>query len=144
MIPYLKAMGIEVWHWRKSTDPMPESSLSGYFYELSNVSSEVKTIFIAKATADITQRNAEQALLVAMAKAMKLSAMGQWYSILPSMSDLPLQMTKIIFGEPLARALSLFANGKDCFVSYSPAELLANPSLKHITWKTLQQAMTQQ
>jgi len=140
---YLQAMGIESWRLRESLNTASFSDdkqkmISGFYFSLQDSGANERVAFIAEA-AKPSMREEEEALLHAMAKAMKLTAVGGFQDDVKACLSSPPSFV-VVLGESLLCALSLTVSDQ-VVVTHTPAQLLANPALKRETWAVLQRVM---
>ena len=126
---YLTAMGIERWRLR---DPMPTSS----FYRLELFEGELP---VGLLVADVVDQNeAEQKLVFAIAKSTK-KIFSETINTVKTISFSPACKVIISLGDRCAKQLTKISC--PLLVSYSPAELLADPTRKAETWAVVKKAM---
>lgn len=132
---YLKLMGIDVWRVRTF------HSFDYYCYSLRNLKNRVVGILLADA---IVRSNAENQLVEKIAKATKkqVSKGLRFKPELLNQNDLnePKKCVIILLGSRVAQLFSHF-NPSRTIVSYAPAELLRDTTLKVKTWNDLKEAM---
>ena len=127
---YLKLMGIDI--WRVRTSP----SVNYYCYSLCNLQNRVVGILLADA---IVRNNVENQLVEKIAKATKKQVFGGFQPGLLNQNDFK-ECVIILLGSRVAQLFSHFDSSR-IIVSYAPAELLRDVTLKAKTWNALKEAM---
>ena len=130
MQDYLTNMGIERWTLRSA---IPSTLPAGYAYELWHQQQRIGILFAAAAHEDA----AIEQLLTKMIVAIRCQPQGGWYSQQPDYRDLEDLRFIITLGDDFE-----VRENVQHIHSYSPAQLLAQPSLKAETWKSLQAVFT--
>lgn len=146
---HLDAMGIERWRLRDPSSDV-EEALSAYCIRLFD-QAQCVGVLLAEG---VLQTEAEANLVQAMAKATAYVTEGAWESSLPPLSELAQPGVMLVLGAGLASSL-LHQEGEvsdlrkqvyqrdrcSVIMTYSPAELLADTSLKALAWHDIKQAM---
>ncbi len=129
MADILQTMGIDVWRLRQTT----AAGVTPYYrYELSDQNRVCALLF-----AEAQLANDEEAALVkAIAVATKKTVSGG----LSTETAVVNATVTIILGEQLARTLSI-STAANVFISYAPAQLLTDKSLKAAVWQQVKKAM---
>ena len=127
---YLKLMGIDV--WRVRTFP----SVDYYCYSLCNLQNRVVGVLLADA---IVRNDAENQLVEKIAKATRKQVSGGLRPGFLNQNDFK-ECVIILLGYRVAQLFSHFDPSR-MIVSYSPAELLRDATLKSKTWDVLKEAM---
>lgn len=127
---YLELLGIPVWRLRV------EKPLACYRYEFydDTGSQPVGLLFADASPGDA----AEKQLVEAIVKATKKRAVGSVENEI-KLGDITQARVIVLLGNEVAKKLQ--AGQCPLIQSYSPAELLANPSLKAAAWESLKKAM---
>lgn len=129
---YLQIMGISQWRLRAITAAIYYRYA---FYE------DGGSQPIAYLLADATLANAaEQQLVEAIAKAIKKKFIGEQVTDF-NFTDFTPTRVMILLGEQVIKIITPAMGNHPVVRSYSPADLLANPSLKAKTWEEIQKAM---
>lgn len=129
---YLQTIGILQWRLRG------EKPVIFYRYEFY---AEGQTQPIGLMLADARLCNeAEQQLVEAIAKAVKKKFIGKPVTEL-NLASLAHTGVIILLGKTVAALATEKLAGHQQIISYSPAELLANPNLKAKTWEQIKKAM---
>ncbi len=129
-INYLKAMGILQWRLRGV-------KAAFYCYAFYAEAQEQPVSYLL---ADVGDASAEQALVLAIAKAVQKKFVGECVQAL-NFSDLLQTRVLILLGERVKKVVTTVMGSHPMVVSYSPAELLANPRLKAKTWEAIKKAI---
>lgn len=129
---YLKLMGIDVWRVRTF------HSIDYYCYSLCNLQNRVVGVLLADA---IVRDNAESQLVEKIAKATKKKVSGRSEFKLRLLNQNEFKECVIILlGSRVTQLFSHF-NPSRTIVSYAPAELLRDTTLKVKTWDALKEAI---
>jgi hypothetical protein len=130
-IDYLQMMGISTWRLRAV------NAANYYCYQFYN-DEELQPIGLMLAVNLVN--DAEKQLVDAIAKAVKKRFVSECVATL-NFADFTQIRVVILLGEQLAETVTASVGELPIIVSYSPAELLANPNLKAKTWEEIKKAI---